>query len=192
MFLPQDGRAVRIAQFDFTEALGIRHSLSKALLPWPLAGGVLRRGKRLVHWYTGFQAHHEHPVPRSTGLSPPGGPPHFRCTSYQHHHNQTSRTQYGHTVPAPSTPTDTSPQMTTTHRRNNMSKASLQLILHGVYHKSHRCQKLHTHCHENYFEEKSREGEQLLGNPRQHMICFPFSHFNTLCFTWRQHLINVT
>ena len=30
----------------------------------PLAHVVLRRGRRLVHWYTGFQAHQEDPLPK--------------------------------------------------------------------------------------------------------------------------------
>ena len=40
----------------------------------------------------------------------------------------TGRTHYGQTVPAPSTPTDTSLLMTATHQRSNVSKASYNLL----------------------------------------------------------------
>ena len=124
-------------QFDFAEALGIRHTFSKALPPWPLAGVVLRRGKRLVHWYTGFQARHEQPLPWSAGLSPPGGPPHFRGKA----------------------PIDANRHITL----DDMSKACLQLLLYGVYHKPPSMPS-YTYRHEDHFKQRVQTGKLLLGN----------------------------
>ena len=131
----------------------------------------------------------------------------------------TGGTHYGQTVPAPSTPTDTSLRMTTTHRRSNMSKASLQLFFHGSYHKSPSMPS-YTYRHEDHFKQRLEMGKLLLGNPetahdvlhrRSHQSILgnresgpsgqrqkysyrqqkttsqhKISHFNTLCFTWRQ------
>ena len=75
--------------------------------PGPLAGVVLRWENA---WFIGtrvsppFLTHHEQPVSWSRGRSPPGGPPLATSTTTANGWNHC-----GQTVPAPSTPTDITP-----------------------------------------------------------------------------------
>ena len=123
-----------------------------------------RRGKRLVHWYTGF------PWATSPVMN---GPKPTRRTKPLHGVKTTSTTivklgvepHNGQTVPAPSTPTDKSHQTTTTHLRSNIKRQACNFSYTACTTTPHRCLVTRT-VTRTTSNQRVETGKLLLGSPK--------------------------